>query len=449
MSEERRRREAESRRIRERSDRRKTVAVFRHWVISPLRLETRGTKAWRERLRELSARKWAIPGSERTRIAPQTIRDWFRRYEEEGLDGLKPKRRRDRGTTRRLRPETIEALLEIKRASPASSVPRVIRTARAEGRVPQAEPLSRSTVYRLFRNEGLMDPAAAGPSVERRKFGYEFAGELWMSDVLHGPRVPDGSRKGVKRKTYLILFLDDATRVVPYAEFRFSEDTANFLQVFRGALERRGKPDRLYVDNGSAYRSLHTRLVCAKLDVSLTYARAQDPAGKGKIERFFRTVRGSFLTHLDAEGTRDLDTLNRRFHVWVEREYHRSPHGGIGVTPLEKWAMTGGEVKYFDPALDLDALFLLEEERRVYKDQTVRLRNRFYEVDAHLVGKRVVLHVDPKAPPQRPIRVTLDGRDAGFATPVDLAANARRRRKKPPSPGISFSRDDDPSDGDA
>ena len=41
----------------------------------------------------------------------------------------------------------------------------------------------------------------------------------WMSDVMHGPSIPDGRRR---RKTYLAAFIDDATRVVPYAAFAFS-----------------------------------------------------------------------------------------------------------------------------------------------------------------------------------------------------------------------------------
>jgi len=87
------------------------------------------------------------------------------------------------------------------------------------------------------------------------------AGELWMSDVMHGPSVLVGERS--KRKSYLIAFLDDATRVIPYAAFTLAENTATFLPVLKQAILRRGLPQRLYVDNGANYRSQHLALVCA------------------------------------------------------------------------------------------------------------------------------------------------------------------------------------------
>ena len=71
---------------------------------------------------------------------------------------------------------------------------------------------SPSTVLRLLRREGLSGRAAAQePVTDRRRFNYVRAGQLWMSDVMHGPKVPDGRRR---RKTFLIAFIDDATRAV-------------------------------------------------------------------------------------------------------------------------------------------------------------------------------------------------------------------------------------------
>ena len=99
-----------------------------------------------------------------------------------------------------------------------------------------------------------------------------------MSDVMHGPAVPDGRKR---RKTYLIAFIDDATRVVPFAAFAFAENTTAFLPVLKQALLRRGLPERLYVDNGSNYRSHQLALVCAKLGIALIHARPFQPAGKG------------------------------------------------------------------------------------------------------------------------------------------------------------------------
>ena len=103
---------------------------------------------------------------------------------------------------------------------------------------------------------------------------------------------------------------------------------------------------------------------------------------------------------------------------------HQSPHRGLdGETPLDRWAATGADVRYPNPGLDFDDLFLFEVKRRVMKDRTVSLNGCLYEVDALLVGQTVVLRYDPAAPPNRPLQVVHDGKPAGQATVLDAYAN--------------------------
>jgi hypothetical protein len=211
-----------------------------------------------------------------------------------------------------------------------------------------------------------------------------------MSDVMHGPAVMVAGRQ--KRKTYLIAFIDDATRVVPFAAFALSENTAAFLPVLKLAIMRRGVPKRLFVDNGAAYRSHHLALVCAKLGITLIHARPFAPQSKGKQERWFRTVRMQLLTRLTEGDTSSLETLNRKLWAYVEGEYHQAPHRGLDEeTPLDRWAKRADEVKYLDGKVDLDDFFLTEARRKVAKDRTVSLAGLVYEVDASLVGETVTL----------------------------------------------------------
>ncbi len=186
------------------------------------------------------------------------------------------------------------------------------------------------------------------------------------------------------------------------------------------------------MDNGANYRSHHLALVCAKLGVALIHARPYRPQGKGKIERFFRTVRAQLLPRLTPEDTASLEALNRRLHQWLEGEYHHTPHRGLeGRTPLEQWAETAGQVHFPEPDLDLDELFLFEAKRKVQKDRTVSLDGVIYEVDAVLVGETVVLRYDPSAPAGRPIQVWHQERFIGPARVVDLYANCFVRRERP------------------
>ncbi len=414
------------------SDHRQAVALFRYGLIADLAQLPPGTKGLYAKIQARAERDYVIPGSTRTRVAAETIRDWLGHYRRGGFEALLPKPRADRGRPRTLPPEVVDILLAIKEGNPKLSVQLVIREARDRPEVPAELPLPPSTVHRLLARHGLMNKPANDPGdADRRRFAFQRAGELWMSDVMHGPTVRVGGRQ---RKTYLIAFIDDATRVIPHSAFALAENTATFLPVLKQALLKRGLPARLYVDNGSHFRSHHLSMVCARLGVALIHARPYRPQGKGKIERWFKSVRGQLLTRLTAADTASLDALNRRLHHWVEGEYHHSPHRGLdGRTPLEHWALNGDEVRFPEPGVDLDDLFLFESQRKVQKDRTVSLHGVVYEVDAALVGEKVTLRYDPAAPVGRAIQVWHDGRAIERAKPVQTYANCFVKRHRPSS----------------
>mgnify|MGYP001819892150 CR=1 FL=1 len=410
-------------------DYRQHVALFRYGLIADLLTLAPGSPGLYQRLHEKAAREYTIPGTHRTRVAAETLRDWLKRYRQGGFEALLPKVRADRGQPRGLPAAVADQLLGLKEAHPHLSVRLLIEQARAEG-VAETVTLAPSTVHRLLARHGLLEPKPDAPTgQDRRRFAFEHAGQLWMSDVMHGPAVVAEGRR--KRKTYLIAFLDDATRVVPHAAFAFAENTRAFLPVFKRALLRRWVPERLYVDNGANYRSHHLALVCAKLGLALIHARPFQPQGKGKIERYFKTVRAQLISRLTAEDTASLDALNRRLGAWLEGEYHRSPHQGLGGrTPLDHWAATADQVRFVAPDIDLDELFLFEAVRTVKADRTVSLEGIVYEVDAALVGERVTLRYDP-ATPGGAIQVWHDHKPLQHARPVDLYANCFVKRHRP------------------
>ena len=413
------------------TDRARAIALFRYGLIAELVHLPPGSKGLAKQLAERAARDYSIPGSTRTRVAAETLRDWLKAYRRGGFDALLPKARADRGQSRALPAAVVEALLAAKEANPKLSVQLVIREARQSPEVPADLPLPPSTVHRLLARHGLMARSQEDPGErDRRRFAFAQAGELWMSDVMHGPSVLVGER--TKRKTYLIAFMDDATRVIPHAAFALAENTASFLPLLRQAIEKRGLPQRLYVDNGANYRSQHLALVCAKLSIALIHARPYHPQGKGKIERLFKTLRAQLLTRLTGEDSASLTALNRRLAAWIEGEYHHTPHRGLGgLTPLEQWAQTGEGVRFPEPTVDVGELFLFEAKRKVQKDRTVSLNGVVYEVDAALVGETVTLRFDPSAPPQRPLQVCHLGQVTGLARVVEPYANCFVKRERP------------------
>ena len=192
------------------SDRRLQIAVFRYSLIAPLlRLEP-GSEAFGRQLRETAARPVDIPGSRRASVSVTTLRRWLRTYRDDGLEGLQPKRRSDRNSSRALDERTAAVLAGIKADTPALSVRLAIRRALRSGLLPPDTRLAESTVYRMLRAEGLAGRrAAAAPAKDRRRFAYRLAGEMWQSDAMHGPKIRcDPRRRG---KTYRLTLLLCAT----------------------------------------------------------------------------------------------------------------------------------------------------------------------------------------------------------------------------------------------
>ncbi len=402
------------------------VALFRYGLIADLLHLPPGHRTLHAQLRAKADRDYEIPGSRRRRVAAETIRDWLYAYRRGGFDALKPRPRRDTGHTRALPQAVADQLCALKEAHPAFSIAMLLSTARQQQLVPPEIVLAPATVHRLLSRQGLMARHPNEPTTkDRRRFAFDAPNELWMSDVMHGPSVLDPADRR-RHRSYLIALLDDATRIIPYAAFARSETVAAFLPVFERAIVRRGVPKRLFVDNGSAFRSRHLALVCAKLGVTLIHARPFQPQSKGKMERWFRTARTQLLPTLDDADTRDLDALNRRLRVWIEEEYHHAPHRGLGgVTPIDRWAATSAHIQL--PTTDVTDLFLFDEKRKVQQDRTVSLHGVAYEVDAALVGETVTLRYDP-AGPTRGVQVVCPGRQVTTVKPVDAYANCFVRR---------------------
>jgi len=405
------------------------VALFRYGLISDFINLPPGTRGLYAQIKKKAEQDYIIPGSKRTRVAEETIRSWLKKYRAGGFDALLPKERKDKGKARRLPLEIADVLLAVKEDNLELTVPLVIKKARESGKIPGDIRLPESTIYKLLARNGLTKKESS-PDKDHRRFSYQYAGDLWMSDVMHGPAVKnDGGRK---RKTYLIAFIDDATRVIPYAAFAYSENTASFMEVFRQAILRRGIPQRLFVDNGSAFRSHHLSLVCAKLGITLIHARAYHAAAKGKIERWFRTIRLQFLPVLTKENMQSLASMNRALWLYIEIEYHRTRHRMLKETPLDCWANVGQRVRYPEPGVDLEDLFLFESKRKVQKDRTVSLNGMIYEIDAALVGETVTLRYNP-AEQGKCIEVCHNNQFVQEAKLVDTYANCFVKRDRPSS----------------
>ena len=423
---------------------RERVALFRYAAIGELVNGPLAPGDTEKVLTRLSQKEWTIPGTDRTRVGRATLRDWMAAYRAMGLEGLKPQPRSDAGSSRAIPATVQELLLAMRKERPKASLESLVRAMRLSGKVPADLRLAPSTVHRVLAAHGVPAASAGTPEPDARAFTFPHANDLWTSDVMHGPRllVP-GRRDG--GKTYLLAFLDDATRMAPFGAFYASENAACFQDALKQGLLRRGVPRRLYCDNGSTYRTHHLEVICATLNIALIHSRPHHPRGRGKIERFFRTVRSAFLPHVTPEMLTSLATLNRVFWAWLEAEYHHTVHGGLdGKSPLDRFLEDGALTRAAPE--DLDALLRMKVNRKVGRDRTVRLDGRLYEAPDGFAGETVEVRYDPYDP-ARPVHFVRKGETTEtLLRRLDLHANALIPRGRveatpadvPPPTGISY-----------
>ncbi len=183
------------------------------------------------------------------------------------------------------------------------------------------------------------------------------------------------------------------------------------------------------MDNGSAFVDAWLLRACAKLGVRLVHSTPHRPQGRGKIERFFRTVREQFLVEVPDTTAEELTAagldhaaalmeLNRLFTAWVEVEYHRRVHTETGQTPLQRWEagwIRLGRTAAMPTAADLTEAFLWSEYRTVTKTATVSLHGNTYQVQAVLAGRKVELVFSPFD--LEKLQVRYDGTSYGPAVP--------------------------------
>jgi putative transposase len=407
------------------------LALFRLSVLGPMvSREQLQHGELQQLIRELATREYAIPGTQRRHLGEKTIQAWYYAWRREGIAGLEPKIRVDRGQSK-IAPEIQEAILAAKRDNPRRSIRQILRLLEAAGIVAEHS-LSRSAIHRLLQQSGL-SKLAGGPASpeEKRSFTAEFAGSIWYGDVMHGPRVP---HKGQLRKTYLVSLIDDASRLVVHSAFCLGETALDVEGVLKQALLKRGVPTRLVVDNGAAYRAHTLQGICARLGIHLIFCRPFSPTSKGKLERWHRTCRDQFLSELDERRITDLDELNARLWAWLEQVYHQTVHGSLaGLTPLARYQRDLPRIRSLGPkATQLDSLFHHRVPRFVRKDGTVSYLGVRFEVPHELSGKTVRLVVDPHA--ARVVGVEDEaGKSLGQATALNPIANLKRVRRKPES----------------
>lgn len=415
-------------------DKKRQVATFRFGVIHDLVGNVELDPGEQERvIREKCERRWVIPFSDKTRITRSTILRWVKLYKDSGgkLEVLANQDRSDQGKSRIIDSETALALLRLRAELPKATIARIIKEMTDRGLVTPGLSLAPTTVYRFLESNGLMKLTAPAPE-DRRKFEAELPNDLWQSDCMHGPMVAHDHKR---RKTYLIAFIDDHSRLIPHAQFYLSESLESYLKALKEALSTRGLPRKLYTDNGPSFRSHHLEHITASLGIALIHARPYKPQGKGKIERFFRTIRSDFLPGFRGDTLHD---LNHALSLWLSDIYHQRKHTSTGQTPFARFTSKMECLR--EAPKNLKDYFRKTARRKVAKDRTVSLDGRLFEAPVALIGKQVSLLYHEQDREQ--IEIVLNGKSYGLLVPLDIHVNCRVKRDKNSNPQLVS--DDEP-----
>jgi putative transposase len=411
-------------------DRRREIGLFRYALVRDA-ADPGLSKAERGRLvRALADREHVGPDGRPVRVARGTLDEWVRAYRRGGFEALVPQ-------ARVVAPRTPAGMLELafalKRERPertAAQVREIMLASAGDRLVPGLR-----TLQTHLARAGLNVRAdGRTPGKVYGRFEASARNELWTGDGLHGPKLSGSAVRAV-----LLAFIDDHSRLLVGWRWGTGEDVFRLEAALRAGLMARGVPEAILVDRGSAFVSSQLLRACAVLGVRLIHASPRAATTKGKIERFFRTVRDQFLVEID-DGV-DLAELNRLFSAWLEVVYHRRVHSETGQTPLERFDAAGAP-PLPTPALLREA-FLWSQERTVTKTATVSLHGNQYEVDPALVGRKVELIFDPFDLTR--IEVRYQHRPFGTAVPLAIGRHThpQAERELPPPPaatGIDYLR---------
>jgi len=413
------------------TDHAERVALFRAQLLGPVLHGEHSRGDLLAELRLLAKRRFRAPGSDTTRsYSVSTLLRWRRAYLAKGLAGLRPVSRRT-GDAQGLSDEQRELVLEIRRQHPSVPANVILDTLEGDGRVAPGQ-VSAQTLRRLYRREQLArQPKAKGKGArvdgERRRWEASYPGALWHADVCHGKTLKaDGKRIPVR----IHAILDDASRFIVALRVYSHEREIAMLELMLEAVRNYGAPKVLYLDNGATYRGAALSTVCGRLGTTLLHPNPYDPQARGKMERFWHTLRMGCLDHIGEH--RSIHDIDVRLKSFVSERYHKAAHAGlIGAAPATRWA---DRTLVEHSGDELEAALTVRATRRVRKDCTLSVGNQQWEVTESFLATRKVCVARTLANTQKSPWIEHEGRIYELRL-VDPVANGKQKRKKP-TPGV-------------
>lgn len=407
--------------------RKKDIAIFRYGLIAPVIHEN--TDGQMKYFREISLKEYEVPHIGTRKFKVGTFKSWLRKYRENGIEGITPKIRKDKGVLRKIDEELKLKIDNVIKEFSTLTCSAIYRHLVSQGSI-DFNGIKEGTLRKYITTNNLKEK---NNPVPRKKFEKEHINDLWITDAMHGPYIVV---KNKKRKTYLIAIIDDRSRVIVGGMFFHHENSISLEHVLKEAIGKFGLPKILYCDNGSMFVSSHLQYTCARLGIALVHSKPYDSPSRGKIERYFRTVRGKFLPFVSLQTINNISELTDAYTRWNDKEYNRFFHHGINGIPMDRYITELSDTKIKRVTkTELDDAFQVTIKRKVKNDSTVSINNSVYECPHKFIGKTVEIRYAS----DNPLVLTIyeNSKPVSKLNKINIHENAN-----PPAWGIHFSKEE-------
>lgn len=368
------------------------IALFRYGLIAPIVTNSFIEKSKTEYFKSIASKKYIVNGTEE-QYSWQTIKKWYQKYCKDGYNALIPKTRNDCHSSRKLNDEVQEKIKEMKNTYPHITGTLIYNKLVNEGFI-NPNDICLGTVLKFIRDNKLLFNETE--NTDRRAFVMEHSNDCWQADTSHGPYLTINKKKVL---TYLIAIIDDASRKIVGAKFFFNDNSINLQDVFKSAVKKHGVPKKLFVDNGSTYKNDQFNIICASLGLVLIHARPYSGASKGKIERFFHTMKATWMRGLDWDNINSIDELNDLLMDFINT-YNNHEHSSLKdesdnlLTPNSRWFKDSSFIKKLDNEF-LDIAFLHTAYPTIRSDAIAYIKKHEFEVNMKYIGKKIIVKYNP------------------------------------------------------
>lgn len=363
-------------------------AHFRFCIIAPVIQGLYPDASEAAYYRRVAESEITRPDGRPFKYSPDTLERWTGLYRKFGMDGLASGSRSDKGSSRVLDDDASARILSLLGEFPRISATKIHEFLLKEGLIKAT--VSVRAVQRFVKENNLRSSRPMSIR-DRRAFEMPEFGCLWQADTAYLPYITENGRK---HRTYLIMIIDDHSRLIVGGEIFYSDNAYNYQKVLKDSIVTYGIPDSLYMDNGGPYRNDQLTAILDSLGIVESHTPVRDGASKGKVERNFRTLRSRWLSTLNADEIESLAEFNDRLTLYI-RQHNTTIHSATGEAPIERYMRTRSHVRSPKSREWLDECFMNRLLRKVNNDSCITIDGELYDAPMQFIGMKVEVRFLP------------------------------------------------------